>query len=69
MFAFVARVVAKPRIEYGTHALTESPLIHERCDREIGYCTTDIGTLESGNSFSTKPQLIRRAMEDPGRSS
>ncbi|QLC35097.1 transfer complex protein (plasmid) [Halarchaeum sp. CBA1220] len=65
MFPFVAGAFAEPGIEYGTYALTESPLILDRFARDTGYCTMVIGTLGAGKSFSTKLQLLRRAMYDP----
>ncbi|RMB08336.1 VirB4 family type IV secretion system protein [Haloplanus aerogenes] len=64
MFPFVAGAVAEPGIEYGTYALTESPLILDRFNRETGYCAMVIGKLGTGKSFSTKLQLLRRAMYD-----
>ncbi|MFC7133290.1 MULTISPECIES: VirB4 family type IV secretion system protein [Salinibaculum] len=64
MFPFVAGAVAEPGIEYGTYALNESPLILDRFNRETGYCTMVIGKLGAGKSFSTKLQLVRRAMYD-----
>ena len=64
MFPFVAGAFAEPGIEYGTYALNESPLILDRFERETGYCTTVIGQLGAGKSFSTKLQLLRRAMYD-----
>lgn len=64
MFPFVAGAFAEPGIEYGTYALNESPLIVDRFARETGYCTMVIGTLGAGKSFSTKLQLLRRAMYD-----
>ncbi|MES3516293.1 MAG: transfer complex protein, partial [Natronomonas sp.] len=48
-----------------TYALNESPLILDRFARETGYCTMVIGKLGAGKSFSTKLQLLRRAMYDP----
>nr|WP_279527483.1 transfer complex protein [Halospeciosus flavus] len=65
MFPFVAGAFAEPGIEYGTYALTESPLVLDRFNRETGYCTMVIGKLGAGKSFSTKLQLVRRAMYDP----
>jgi len=65
MFPFVAGTFAEPGIEYGTYALNESPLILDRFNRETGYCTMVIGKLGAGKSFSTKLQLVRRAMYDP----
>ncbi|WP_217353084.1 VirB4 family type IV secretion system protein [Haloprofundus sp. MHR1] len=65
MFPFVAGAFAEPGIEYGTYALNESPLILDRFNRETGYCTMVIGKLGAGKSFSTKLQLVRRAMYDP----
>ena len=65
MFPFVAGAFAEPGIEYGTYALNESPLILDRFNRETGYCTMVIGKLGAGKSFSTKLQLLRRAMYDP----
>ena len=65
MFPFVAGAFAEPGIEYGTYALNESPLILDRFNRETGYCTMVIGQLGAGKSFSTKLQLLRRAMYDP----
>jgi len=64
MFPFVAGAVAEPGIEYGTYALNESPLILDRFNRETGYCAMVIGKLGAGKSFSTKLQLVRRAMYD-----
>ncbi|NHN48018.1 transfer complex protein [Halostella sp. JP-L12] len=64
MFPFVAGAFAEPGIEYGTYALNESPLILDRFERETGYCTMVIGKLGAGKSFSTKLQLVRRAMYD-----
>ncbi|WP_436909057.1 VirB4 family type IV secretion system protein [Halosimplex marinum] len=64
MFPFVAGAFAEPGIEYGTYALNESPLILDRFERETGYCTMVIGQLGAGKSFSTKLQLLRRAMYD-----
>jgi hypothetical protein len=64
MFPFVAGAVSEPGIEYGTYALNESPLILDRFNRETGYCTMVIGKLGAGKSFSTKLQLVRRAMYD-----
>jgi len=65
MFPFVSGAFAEPGIEYGTYALNESPLILDRFERETGYCTMVIGQLGAGKSFSTKLQLVRRAMYDP----
>jgi len=65
MFPFVAGAFAEPGIEYGTYALNESPLILDRFNRETGYCSMVIGQLGAGKSFSTKLQLVRRAMYDP----
>ncbi|WP_435102419.1 VirB4 family type IV secretion system protein [Halarchaeum sp. P4] len=65
MFPFVAGAFAEPGIEYGTYAPTESPLILDRFARDTGSCTMVIGTLGAGKSFSTKLQLLRRAMYDP----
>jgi len=64
MFPFVAGAFAEPGIEYGTYALNESPLILDRFERETGYCAMVIGQLGAGKSFSTKLQLLRRAMYD-----
>lgn len=64
MFPFVAGSLAEPGIEYGTYALTESPLILDRFNRETGYCMLTIGKLGAGKSFGTKLQLVRRAMYD-----
>ncbi|WP_324759547.1 VirB4 family type IV secretion system protein [Haloarcula sp. GH36] len=64
MFPFVAGALAEPGIEYGTYALNESPLILDRFARETGYCAMVIGKLGAGKSFSTKLQLVRRAMYD-----
>ncbi|WP_123538187.1 VirB4 family type IV secretion system protein [Halosimplex salinum] len=64
MFPFVAGAFAEPGIEYGTYALNESPLILDRFERETGYCSMVIGQLGAGKSFSTKLQLLRRAMYD-----
>jgi len=64
MFPFVAGALAEPGIEYGTYALNESPLILDRFTRETGYCMMVIGKLGAGKSFSTKLQLVRRAMYD-----
>ncbi|WP_256545678.1 VirB4 family type IV secretion system protein [Halobellus inordinatus] len=64
MFPFLAGTFAEPGIEYGTYALNESPLILDRFNRETGYCTMVIGKLGAGKSFSTKLQLVRRAMYD-----
>ncbi|MFC6863072.1 VirB4 family type IV secretion system protein [Halomicroarcula sp. GCM10025817] len=65
MFPFVSGAFAEPGIEYGTYALNESPMILDRFARETGYCTMVIGKLGAGKSFSTKLQLVRRAMYDP----
>jgi hypothetical protein len=65
MFPFVSGAFAEPGIEYGTYALNESPLILDRFNRETGYCSMVIGKLGAGKSFSTKLQLVRRAMYDP----
>lgn len=65
MFPFVSGAFAEPGIEYGTYALNESPLIFDRFERETGYCSMVIGKLGAGKSFSTKLQLLRRAMYDP----
>lgn len=65
MFPFVSGAFAEPGIEYGTYALNESPLILDRFNRETGYCSMVIGQLGAGKSFSTKLQLLRRAMYDP----
>ncbi|WP_136717351.1 VirB4 family type IV secretion system protein [Halorientalis salina] len=65
MFPFVSGTFAEPGIEYGTYALNESPLILDRFNRETGYCSMVIGQLGAGKSFSTKLQLLRRAMYDP----
>ncbi|WP_440992297.1 VirB4 family type IV secretion system protein [Haloarchaeobius baliensis] len=65
MFPFVSGAFAEHGIEYGTYALNESPLILDRFNRETGYCTMVIGKLGAGKSFSTKLQLLRRAMYDP----
>ncbi|WP_336000160.1 VirB4 family type IV secretion system protein [Halorientalis halophila] len=65
MFPFVSGSFAEPGVEYGTYALNESPLILDRFNRETGYCTMVIGQLGAGKSFSTKLQLLRRAMYDP----
>ncbi|WP_438267295.1 VirB4 family type IV secretion system protein [Halorubellus salinus] len=64
MFPFVSGAFAEPGIEYGTYALNESPLILDRFARETGYCMMVIGKLGAGKSFSTKLQLLRRAMYD-----
>ncbi|WP_435349182.1 VirB4 family type IV secretion system protein [Haloarchaeobius sp. HRN-SO-5] len=64
MFPFVAGAFAEPGIEYGTYARNESPLILDRFARETGYCAMVIGKLGAGKSFSTKLQLLRRAMYD-----
>ncbi|WP_415380529.1 VirB4 family type IV secretion system protein [Halosimplex sp. TS25] len=64
MFPFVAGAFAELGIEYGTYALNESPLILDRFERETGYCSMVIGQLGAGKSFSTKLQLLRRAMYD-----
>ncbi|MFC6993217.1 VirB4 family type IV secretion system protein [Haladaptatus sp. GCM10025707] len=64
MFPFLAGAFAEPGIEYGTYALNESPLIFDRFNRETGYCMMTIGQLGAGKSFSTKLQLVRRAMYD-----
>jgi hypothetical protein len=64
MFPFVGGTFAEPGIEYGTYALNESPLILDRFARETGYCMMVIGKLGAGKSFSTKLQLVRRAMYD-----
>ncbi|MFB6211004.1 MAG: VirB4 family type IV secretion system protein [Halobacteriales archaeon] len=64
MFPFVAGAFAEPGIEYGTYALNESPLILDRFNRDTGYCMMVIGKLGAGKSFSTKLQLVRRAMFD-----
>jgi len=64
MFPFVAGAFAEPGIEYGTYALNESPIILDRFNRETGYCGMVIGQLGAGKSFSTKLQLVRRAMFD-----
>ncbi|MFD1588115.1 VirB4 family type IV secretion system protein [Halorientalis brevis] len=65
MFPFISGAFAEQGIEYGTYALNESPLILDRFNRETGYCTMVIGQLGAGKSFSTKLQLVRRAMYDP----
>jgi len=64
MFPFVAGALAEHGIEYGTYALNESPLLLDRFARETGYCAMVIGKLGAGKSFSTKLQLLRRAMHD-----
>ena len=64
MFPFVAGALAEHGIEYGTYALNESPLLLDRFTRETGYCAMVIGKLGAGKSFSTKLQLLRRAMHD-----
>jgi hypothetical protein len=64
MFPFVAGAFAEQGIEYGTYALNESPIIMDRFNRETGYCGMVIGKLGAGKSFSTKLQLVRRAMYD-----
>jgi hypothetical protein len=64
MFPFVSGAFAEPGIEYGTYVLNESPLILDRFARETGYCMMVIGKLGAGKSFSTKLQLLRRAMYD-----
>jgi len=64
MFPFVAGAFAEQGIEYGTYALNESPLILNRFNRDTGYCSMVIGQLGAGKSFSTKLQLLRRAMYD-----
>lgn len=64
MFPFVAGALAEHGIEYGTYALNESPLLLDRFARQTGYCMMVIGTLGAGKSFSTKLQLLRRAMHD-----
>ncbi|MDX1747408.1 MAG: transfer complex protein, partial [Halobacteriales archaeon] len=65
MFPFVSGSFAEPGIEFGAYALNESPVLVDRFNRETGYCMMVIGTLGSGKSFSTKLQLLRRAMYDP----
>ncbi|EMA12533.1 VirB4 family type IV secretion system protein [Haloarcula marismortui] len=64
MFPFVSGAMAEHGIEYGTYALNESPLLLDRFARQTGYCTMVIGKLGAGKSFSTKLQLLRRAMHD-----
>ncbi|MDQ2072358.1 transfer complex protein [Haloarcula sp. H-GB4] len=64
MFPFVSGAMAEHGIEYGTYALNESPLLLDRFARETGYCAMVIGKLGAGKSFSTKLQLLRRAMHD-----
>jgi len=64
LFPFVSGAFAEPGIEYGSYALNESPLILDRFARETGYCAMVIGKLGAGKSFSTKLQLLRRAMYD-----
>jgi hypothetical protein len=64
MFPFVAGTFAEPGIEYGTYAPNQSPLVLDRFNRETGYCMIVIGQLGAGKSFSTKLQLVRRAMYD-----
>ncbi|MBV0903509.1 VirB4 family type IV secretion system protein [Haloarcula salina] len=64
MFPFVAGALAEHGIEYGTYALNESPLLLDRFARQTGYCMMVIGKLGAGKSFSTKLQLLRRAMHD-----
>jgi hypothetical protein len=64
MFPFVSGAFSEPGIEYGTYALNESPLVVDRFERETGYCMLVIGQLGAGKSFSTKLQLVRRAMHD-----
>ena len=64
MFPFVAGALAEHGIEYGTYALNESPLLLDRFARQTGYCAMVIGKLGAGKSFSTKLQLLRRAMHD-----
>ncbi|PYZ02774.1 hypothetical protein C8039_05640 [Halogeometricum sp. wsp3] len=56
--------MAEHGIEYGTYALNESPLLLDRFARQTGYCVMVIGKLGAGKSFSTKLQLLRRAMHD-----
>ncbi|AQL44479.1 transfer complex protein [Halorientalis sp. IM1011] len=65
MFPFVSGAFAEHGIEYGTYAINESPLILDRFNRQTGYCMMVIGQLGAGKSFSTKLQLLRRAMFDP----
>lgn len=65
MFPFVAGAFAESGIEFGSYALNQSPLIVDRFNRETGYCMMVIGKLGAGKSFSTKLQLLRRAMFDP----
>jgi len=65
MYPFVSGAFSEPGIEYGTYALNESPLVVDRFERETGYCMLVIGQLGAGKSFSTKLQLVRRAMYDP----
>ncbi|MFC6723439.1 VirB4 family type IV secretion system protein [Halobium palmae] len=65
MFPFVSGTIAASGIEYGTYALNESPIILDRFARDTGYCMMVIGMLGAGKSFSTKLQLVRRAMFDP----
>lgn len=64
MFPFVSGAMAEHGIEYGTYALNESPLLLDRFARQTGYCAMVIGKLGAGKSFSTKLQLLRRAMHD-----
>ncbi|WP_232700638.1 VirB4 family type IV secretion system protein [Halobacterium wangiae] len=64
MYPFVSGAFSEPGIEYGTYALNESPLVVDRIERETGYCMLVIGQLGAGKSFSTKLQLVRRAMYD-----
>ncbi|AAV46024.1 transfer complex protein [Haloarcula marismortui ATCC 43049] len=64
MFPFVSGAMAEHGIEYGTYALNESPLLLDRFARQTGYCVMVIGKLGAGKSFSTKLQLLRRAMHD-----
>jgi len=64
MFPFLSGAMAEHGIEYGTYALNESPLLLDRFARQTGYCAMVIGKLGAGKSFSTKLQLLRRAMHD-----
>ncbi|GGL34194.1 transferase [Halarchaeum grantii] len=65
MFPFVTGSFAEPGVEYGTDALTDSPIIVDRFNRDTGYCMLVIGKLGTGKSFSTKLHLVRHAMYDP----
>lgn len=65
MFPFVSGAFAEPGIEYGAYVENGSPLVLDRYSRQTGHCMMVIGMLGAGKSFSTKLQLVRRAMYDP----